>query len=417
MSFIIDRTARQAVLATAAALLAGCGGSQPPLSVSAQGVTPPQQLAQPSYRIIHPFGRSAKDGTRPAGDLIDVKGTLYGTTSRGGIHGAGTVFSITTSGKETVLHTFGTAKDGAVPLAGLLNVKGTLYGTTAYGGTRGGGTVFRMSLGGEEKVLYNFATDYPYRDNSGSVPTAGLIDVNGILYGTTSHGGTHTCDTEYEGCGTVFSITTSGKETVLHNFGNDLGDGIVPLAGLLNVGGTLYGTTSECGNSYHGTVFSITPAGQFQTLYIFGTQQNDGEGPRAALINVDGKLYGTTSGDDDFSTGHSDGGNVFSVTTGGTETVIHSFSGSDGSEPFAALQNVRGVLYGTTASGGANDYGTVFSIAKNGTETVVHSFAQGDGVKPFAGVIAVNHTLYGTTYGSTTYGAKHSFGNVFSLKP
>jgi uncharacterized repeat protein (TIGR03803 family) len=111
-----------------------------------------------------------------------------------------------------------------------------------------------------------------------------------------------------------------------------------------------------------------------------------------------------TSGDGDAPIGHSDGGNVFSITPSGTETVIHSFSGSDGSEPFAALKNVDGVLYGTTASGGANNYGTVFSISKTGTETVVRSFAKGDGVKPFAGVIAIDHTLYGTTYGSTTYG-------------
>jgi uncharacterized repeat protein (TIGR03803 family) len=135
------------------------------------------------------------------------------------------------------------------------------------------------------------------------------------------------------------------------------------------------------------------------------------------LINVNGALYGTTSGDDDVSTGHGDGGSVFSVTPSGTETVVHRFNGSDGSEPFAALKNVDGVLYGTTASGGANNYGTVFSISKTGTETVVHSFAKGDGVKPFAGVIAVDHTLYGTTYGSTTYGAKRSFGNIFSLTP
>ena len=64
-----------------------------------------------------------------------------------------------------------------------------------------------------------------------------------------------------------------------------------------------------------------------------------------------------------------------------------------------------------------NNFGTVFSILKTGTENVVHSFAKGDGVNPVAGVIAVDHTLYGTTYGSTTYGAKRSFGNVFSLKP
>jgi uncharacterized repeat protein (TIGR03803 family) len=396
-------------LGAAAALLTGCGGSQIPLSASPQGLGPEQSLAQQAYHIIHPFGRSAEDGTRPAADLIDVEGTLYGTTVRGGSHDVGTVFSITPGGTETVLHSFGAGRDGKEPMAKLLNVNGTLYGTTAGGGKRGGGTVFRMSLSGEEKVLYNFATDYPYRNNGGSVPVAGLIEVNGVLYGTTSHGGTQTCDTEYEGCGTVFSITMSGKETVLHNFGKGLD--VVPLAALLNVGGTLYGTTSG-GNLYNGTVFSITPAGQYNIVYNFGTGYHDGTHPSSALIDVNGSLYGTTNNGGEYGSG-----TVFGVTTSGMETVIHSFSGSDGSEPLAALKNVRGVLYGTTGMGGANNLGTVFSISKTGTETVVHSFAKGDGVNPVAGVIAVERTLYGTTYGSTTYGAKHSFGNVYSLTP
>jgi uncharacterized repeat protein (TIGR03803 family) len=397
------------VLIGTGSILAACSGSQPPLGESSSGLPSQQSMAHRVFHIIHPFGRSARDGTKPAADLIDVKGTLYGTTSRGGAHGAGTVFSITTGGQETLLHSFGAGKDGAVPLGKLLNVNGTLYGTTAYGGGRGGGTVFRMALTGKEDVLYNFATDYPYRENSGSVPVAGLIDVKGILYGTTSHGGTRTCDTDYEGCGTVFTITRSGKETVLRNFGEDE-DGIVPLAALVNVGGTLYGTTSTCSGLCHGTVFSITPAGQYQTVYTFGTQQNDGDTPSAALIDVNGTLYGTTA----YGGGN---GNVFSVTPSGTETVIYNFSGSDGSEPLAALKNVDGVLYGTTASGGANNYGTVFSISKTGIATVVHSFAKGDGVNPVASVIAVDHTLYGTTFGSTTYGAKRSFGNVYSLTP
>jgi uncharacterized repeat protein (TIGR03803 family) len=404
-------------LSAAAALLAGCGGSQPPLSVSPQGFAPQQSLAQQAYHIIHPFGRSAGDGTRPAADLIDVKGTLYGTTMSGGSHNAGTVFSITTNGQETVLHSFGGSGDGVYPLAALLYVNGTFYGTTEYGGTAGGGTVFSMTPDGSLKVLHNFVSDYPDKTDTGSLPKASLIDVKGILYGTTFQGGKHTCNDGYTDCGTVFSITTSGKYTLLHSFGGSL-DGAFPEAALLDVNGTLYGTTSLSNGGYsNGTVFSITPAEQYHVVYSFGTNPNDGQEPKASLIDVNGALYGTTSGDQGVTTGNSDGGNVFSITPSGTETVLHSFSGSDGYEPLAALKNVKGVLYGTTAQGGANNLGTVFSITKSGTETVVKSFANRDGVKPVAGVIAVDHTLYGTTYGSTTYGAKRSFGNVFSLTP
>ncbi len=68
--------------------------------------------------------------------MIDVNGTLYGTTLRGGAYGRrgdGTVFSITTSGTEKVLHSFGKGSDGVDPEAGLIDVKGTLYGTTSEG--------------------------------------------------------------------------------------------------------------------------------------------------------------------------------------------------------------------------------------------------------------------------------------------
>jgi uncharacterized repeat protein (TIGR03803 family) len=61
----------------------------------------------------------------------------------GGGNAGGTVFSITTSGTLTVLHRFGGSGDGDEPVAGLINVNGTLYGTTRAGGEKGGyGTVF-----------------------------------------------------------------------------------------------------------------------------------------------------------------------------------------------------------------------------------------------------------------------------------
>lgn len=94
-------------LAAAGALLEGCGGSQLPLSASPQGLAPQPSLGRQEFRIIHPFGRSAKDGANPSADLIDLKGTLYGTTVNGGAHNGGTVFSITTNGEERVLYSFG----------------------------------------------------------------------------------------------------------------------------------------------------------------------------------------------------------------------------------------------------------------------------------------------------------------------
>jgi len=95
--------------------------------------------------VLHSFGVSSADGEAPYAGLVDVKGALYGTTDGGGVKGDGTVFSITTSATETVLHSFkGGKTDGENPLAGLINVKGKLYGTTGSGGVKGAGTVFSL---------------------------------------------------------------------------------------------------------------------------------------------------------------------------------------------------------------------------------------------------------------------------------
>jgi uncharacterized repeat protein (TIGR03803 family) len=398
-------------------IVAACGGSQPPLSASPAGFAPQQSLAPDVYRILHTFDRSAGDGTHPAADLIDVKGTLYGTTSSGGAHGGGAVFSITTSGKETTLYSFGESGDGVGPVAPLLDVDGTFYGTTQYGPLYGGGTVFSVTPGGTEKVLYDFPSDDPGRpQSSGSYPDAGLIEVNGTLYGTTPRGGKHLCFSGYSHCGTVFSITKSGKYTALYSFGKTRFDARIPEAGLLDVGGTLYGTTALGGTYNAGTVFSITTTGQERVLYSFGANPNDSLYPRAALIDVGGTLYGTASSEVVTTYELTSAGTVFSVAMDGTEKVLHNFGvGEDGSIPVADLKNVKGVLYGTTSLGGRNNLGTVFKITTSGNETVVHDFANGGGQNPVAGVIPVDGALYGTTFGTTADRNKN--GNVFSLTP
>jgi uncharacterized repeat protein (TIGR03803 family) len=61
------------------------------------------------------------------------------------------------------------------------------------------------------------------------------------------------------GCGTVFSVTTGGKEQLLHTFGGSSSDGYYPSSNLINVNGTLYGTTANGGTHGAGTVYAITP--------------------------------------------------------------------------------------------------------------------------------------------------------------
>jgi uncharacterized repeat protein (TIGR03803 family) len=395
------------------AMLAGCGGTQPPMGAlgAIPKTTAESMHVRPAYSVLYSFKGGTEDGQWPYAGLLNVNGTLYGTTLRGGgtgcqlKGGCGMAFTITPSGTETVLHSFKGKPDGGSPRAALINVNGTFYGTTETGGTYKEGTVFSITPSGKETVLHSFGRNHKRQAGDGEFPYAGLINVNGTLYGTTWEGGANYA-------GTVFTITTSGKESVLHSFGSS-GDGELPYAGLINVNGTLYGTTSHefGGPNNSGTVFSITPSGKETVLHTFDGTSGDGYAPYAGLVNVNGTLYGTTA-----LGGASGDGIVFAITTSGKETVLHSFpTGSgDGRYPQAGLLNVNGTLYGTTIEGPDTGPGTVFSITTSGKETVLHVFGgNGDAAFPYAGLINVNGTLYGTTSGGGTKGD----GTVFSISP
>lgn len=364
----------------------------------------------PSYNVVYSF-RAAPDGHTPAAGLIKVASALYGTTSIGGrFSDGGTFFSIA-GFTEKVLHSFGHGTDGIAPRADLIDVGGTLYGTTLLGGTSGQGTIFSIAPGGKETVVYSFGT----KATDGAQPVAGLINVSGTLYGTTYYGGKY-------GLGTVFSIIPkiSGSEAVLHSFGNGA-DGAYPRAELTKVRGTLYGTTAGgggtgCSGSGCGTVFRITTKPVTEHVLYSFRGGSDGAYPFAGLINVHGALYGTTEGGGIYSSQ----GTVFRVTTKGIgDKVLHSFgNGTDGIQPEASLTYVNGTLYGTTFAGGRYylppDYGgTVFSITPSGSEKVLHSFGNGsDGTEP-----AARLKYAGTLIGTTQEGGDYGFGTVFALTP
>ena len=85
---------------------------------------------------------------------------------------------------------------------------GALYGTTVSGGGsgcggRGCGTVYRIGADGARyAVLYRFAGG-----SDGANPHGALIEVGGLLYGTSTAAGGTGCGGQ--GCGTVFSIAPS----------------------------------------------------------------------------------------------------------------------------------------------------------------------------------------------------------------
>lgn len=383
--------------------------------------------AMAAEKVIHAFG-TGSDGQLPTARLTDVKGTLYGTTLSGGIHEKGTVFALDpTTGAEKVLYSFCSQQgclDGEQPESRLVDAGGTLYGTTYSGGTNSYyGTVFALDpQTRQENVLYSFCSQPNCMD--GAAPIAAPIDLNGALYGTTVYGGAY-------GHGTAFAIDPdTGAETVLYSFCSQQGcmDGEEPLAGLVDVNGMLYGTTAEGGTYGYGTIFVIDPdTGAETVLYSFCGRQNcaDGAYPRAALINVNGTLYGTTTS----GGAKSYDGTVFAFdpTTNG-ETVLYSFCEvqkhhicKDGAMPWASLIDVDGTLYGTTIEGGTainchDGCGTIFGLDPvTQTEQVVHAFQMNgtDGLEPVAGLVDVGGTLYGTTY----YGGAAAAGTVYAVTP
>jgi uncharacterized repeat protein (TIGR03803 family) len=398
-----------------AGLLSGCNSSATSSTMPYTAGVARSILAasSTSYGVLYSFGPQP-DANAPVAALIDVKGMLYGTSQSGGVYpysryggNAGTVFSVTSSGKERVLHSFGNATDGATPLASLLEVNGKLYGTTEHGGEYGLGTVFSITLSGKEKVLHSFGLG-----TDGVYPFAGLTDVNGTLYGTTVEGGA--------GCGTVYKISPSGSEKVIYEFQKAY-DGCEPESALTDVNGTLYGTTESGGiDGGGGTVFSITTSGAEQVLHTFVGSGIDGYAATGSLLDVNGTLYGETywGGAYVSPSGCSPGcGTVFSITTGGSEQVLYSFRGRrDGEYPEGGLIELGGTLYGTTNRGGfvKRGVGTVFSITTSGDEKVLHRFGKGsDGGSPLAALLPVNETLYGTT----SQGGSSNAGTVFELTP
>jgi hypothetical protein len=67
------------------------------------------------------------------------------------------------------------------------------------------------------------------------MPSAGLfMDTKGNPYGTTLSGGTGVCTGQlFSGCGTVFELSASGTETVLHTFTGVVPDGAFPYSRLI----------------------------------------------------------------------------------------------------------------------------------------------------------------------------------------
>jgi uncharacterized repeat protein (TIGR03803 family) len=160
------------------------------------------------------------DGAMPYGGLVLSNDRLYGTTFTGGQGGRGAIFSVQTNGSGfTVLHHFtaldsstATNADGASPSAALLLSGDFLYGTASVGGAGAAGTVFSLNRTTTQfATLHSFSLPGNEGTNAyGAFPVAPLLRVGSSLYGTAFSGGPGAV-------GTVFNVSIPATPAVITN--------------------------------------------------------------------------------------------------------------------------------------------------------------------------------------------------------
>jgi len=405
-------------------------------------------------------------GSTPLGALVQgADGSLYGTTSVGGVNNVGTVFKITTTATFTTLTNF-TGSSGSVlgstPKGALIQLAdGSFYGTTTLGGTSSLGTVFSITSAGVLTTLVNFTGSTGAV--LGATPQGALVTgTDGALYGTTNTGGLNNV-------GSIFKVTSTGLFTHLVSltaapgvgrlvqgetgniYGATLGGGgatgygtlfaapptgapntlstLAPVSGttalnaraglLWGPDGSYYGTTNA-GGTGSGSVFKLTPAGVYTSLISFtgSTGANPGSSPQAALVTgSDGNFYGTTSGG-----GTSSLGTIYKMTPAGVLTTLINFTGTSGanlgSSPQAPLTLATdGNYYGTTTTGGGG-FGTIYKMTPAGVLTTLVSFTGTAGAALGSSPLGVlAQGADGNFYGVTSTGGASNVGTVFKMTP
>ena len=318
-----------------------------------------------SEHVIYSFSGGA-DGWVPDAGLTYSGGSLYGTVAYGGSGGHGAVFELSQnsadgSWSKQSLYSFTGGTDGSQPVAGVTSgPDGKLYGTTGDGGADGQGVVYALTPGSgswSESVLHSFT--WPAGGDGASPDSTPVFDKAGNLYGVTVAGGTYNAGIVYR-----LSAASGWSETILHTFTGSA-DGGNPVCDLVfDQAGVLYGTTTSGGTARHGTVFGVTgPArgtGVFHTVYAFRGGATGGNPYAGVTVGAHGELYGTTA-----SGVYRGGGVVYRLSRGlfRRETVLYTFD-NPGNGSWASLtRDAAGNLFGTTVEGGSAFSGSVFEVS------------------------------------------------------
>jgi uncharacterized repeat protein (TIGR03803 family) len=364
-------------------------------------LTAPASHAAQGIRLESSF--TTQNGTIPFASLTAAGGEVYyGTTISEADNMYGGVYKFSSAtGAINVLGSFNPSL-GTVPYASLTAAGGGLYlGTTYSGGTHDQGGVFSFDSGtGTIRLLDSFT------GRNGAYPYASLISAGGgLFYGTTYSGGA-------SDLGGVFAFD-SGTEriTLLDSFSGTNGSN--PLAALTPAGGDLYyGTVGHGGTEDMGGIYAFDSLSGTITLKASFTGA-DGAVPHAPLTAAGGGLfYGTTR----FGGATSQGAVFGFDSTTNSILLLDSFTGANGSGPYAGLTTAGGGLYyGTTNTGGTHNLGTVFAFnSVAGAIASLDSFTGANGAKPLSGLTAGEGGLF---YGTTTLGGAENAGVIYSFNP
>jgi hypothetical protein len=272
------------------------------------------------------------DGSSPTGGVVfGPGGVLYGFTYGGftcpngicgGVYRLNPPAKGATAWTETTLYSFKGGRDGA--LAGsygppVLDPGGAIFGVTGSGGDIAGkncvpngcGTVFKLSPPAGQATAWRKQTLAIFHGPNGIAPVGGLTeDAAGNLFGGTNEGGRLAdCvpgNGYPNGCGAAFKVSPpapgggAGVLTVLYKFTNGA-DGGYPFAAPLNVNGRVFATTSGDEKKSFGSLVELLPPaaghanGRERTRFVF-TNDANGSSPVGTLLHCNGVLYGTTYG-------------------------------------------------------------------------------------------------------------------------
>ncbi|MFY0673772.1 MAG: hypothetical protein JXQ87_10220 [Bacteroidia bacterium] len=402
------------------------------------------------YKQLYHFKDST--GYQPKGELIEFEdGMFYGTTSKGGLNGYGTIFSYAPARDSFAILYHFNGMNGMNCEGGLLKYSDSLLiGTTKNGGNSsfdGPGLVFSLNIKTNKYEVLRYFSKRKSNTAFGFEPIGTpKIDENGFIYGVcekdqfedksilykfnpNSNDSIEFSDLSLDGLGKEITPPNNGKIYVssaneglyqveiktmkmskLFDNGNETY--VTPSGGLRLDSNRLLGVNFYGGKFRNGSLFEYDITKRIsKSLLSFGGTYAGGR-PRCKLVKVNDELYGLSDKVFDY------GFVIYKINTNNGELapVYWSNGVANGTEPISFIKASNGKLYGVTRKGGSENEGVIFEFnPTNEKYTVVANIGESTtGLNPIGSLLELSDgKLYGTCYNGSLNGG----GVIFSFNP